>query len=261
MITRALGTDPDVDVDTFAVEAQAGDVFLLCSDGLTTMVDDETILDVVERNRGDLDAAAKALVEAANRGGGEDNITVVLFEIGEAGGRRRPAPGARRRRGAGRDDEDTLSELDAVPAIDDDGRPRRADRSTRGRLAAPPARSTARRRRAAAARGTALPRIALWSAPGLRRAARRALVVWGLSRATSSAPSPTATSPSTRASRGTSIGGAAPLPRRLRQRPAARRCSSSQAERRRLFDHNLRARTAARAAVAALRARGRARER
>ena len=45
MITRALGTDPDVDVDTFVVEAQDGDVFLICSDGLTDMVGDEEILD------------------------------------------------------------------------------------------------------------------------------------------------------------------------------------------------------------------------
>src|SRR5213596_477498 len=45
VITRALGTDPDVDVDTFSVETKPGDLFLLCSDGLTSMVDDETILD------------------------------------------------------------------------------------------------------------------------------------------------------------------------------------------------------------------------
>ncbi len=81
VITRALGTDPDVDVDTFPVEAHPGDVFLICSDGLSSMVADETVLDVLERNRGDLDAAAKQLVVAANRGGGEDNITAVLFEI------------------------------------------------------------------------------------------------------------------------------------------------------------------------------------
>jgi serine/threonine protein phosphatase PrpC len=84
VITRALGTDPDVDVDTFSVDARPGDVFLICSDGLTTMVDEEAILEEVERNRGDLDGAAKALVRRANRGGGEDNITVVFFEIAEA---------------------------------------------------------------------------------------------------------------------------------------------------------------------------------
>ena len=81
VITRALGTDPDVDVDTFSIETKPGDLFLLCSDGLTSMVDDETILREVERNRADLATAAKALVRAANKGGGEDNITVVFFEI------------------------------------------------------------------------------------------------------------------------------------------------------------------------------------
>jgi serine/threonine protein phosphatase PrpC len=85
VITRALGTDPDVDVDSFAVESQPGDVFLLCSDGLSSMVDDETVRSVLERHRTDLDAAAKALVAEANRGGGEDNITAVLFEVGEDG--------------------------------------------------------------------------------------------------------------------------------------------------------------------------------
>ncbi|HEY6052566.1 MAG TPA: Stp1/IreP family PP2C-type Ser/Thr phosphatase [Gaiellaceae bacterium] len=82
VITRALGTDPDVDVDTFAVETQPQDLFLICSDGLSSMVDDETVREVLQRHRDDLDAAAKALVAAANRGGGEDNITAVLFEIG-----------------------------------------------------------------------------------------------------------------------------------------------------------------------------------
>ena len=86
VITRALGTDPDVDVDAFAIDAQAGDVFLLCSDGLTTMVGDEDILELLERHHDDLDRAAKSLVSAANRGGGEDNITVVAFTIAADGG-------------------------------------------------------------------------------------------------------------------------------------------------------------------------------
>jgi protein phosphatase len=83
VITRALGTDPDVDVDTFTVQAVGGDVFLLCSDGLTTMVDVETIAAVVERNRHDLRGAARALIREANERGGDDNITAVLFEIAE----------------------------------------------------------------------------------------------------------------------------------------------------------------------------------
>ncbi|HKD95429.1 MAG TPA: Stp1/IreP family PP2C-type Ser/Thr phosphatase [Gaiellaceae bacterium] len=81
VITRAVGTDPDVDVDGFTIEAEEGDVFLICSDGLSDMVEDEEILELVHANRDDLDKAVKALVAAANRGGGEDNITAVAFEI------------------------------------------------------------------------------------------------------------------------------------------------------------------------------------
>jgi protein phosphatase len=80
VITRALGTDPEVDVDTFTVETRSGDTYLLCSDGLTTMVADDEILAIVAEAR-DLEGAAKALVKAANRSGGEDNVTVVLFTL------------------------------------------------------------------------------------------------------------------------------------------------------------------------------------
>jgi serine/threonine protein phosphatase PrpC len=85
VITRAVGTDPDVDVDAFVVDASVGDIFLLCSDGLTDMVGDEEILEIVERHRADLDRLTKALVSAANRGGGEDNITVIAFAMAEDG--------------------------------------------------------------------------------------------------------------------------------------------------------------------------------
>jgi protein phosphatase len=81
VITRALGTDPDVDVDAFSVEARPGDVYLICSDGLSDMVDRAAIEEIVRSNRSDLKRAANALVEAANRRGGEDNITALLFEI------------------------------------------------------------------------------------------------------------------------------------------------------------------------------------
>jgi len=86
VITRAVGTDPDVDVDSFTIDARDGDVFLICSDGLTDMVDDERILETVERYGDDLDRMTKQLVVAANRGGGEDNITVVAFTIGDRDG-------------------------------------------------------------------------------------------------------------------------------------------------------------------------------
>jgi protein phosphatase len=123
VITRALGTDPDVDVDTFSIETVPGDLFMLCSDGLTSMVEDDVILRTVEKNRDNLQATAKALIRAANKGGGEDNITVIFFEIGEDHGEpleetaQYPALGADAD-GNGEVDEDTLDELDRVPAID-----------------------------------------------------------------------------------------------------------------------------------------------
>ncbi len=83
VITRALGTEADVEVDAFTVEARDGDLFLLCSDGLTTMVDVGTIAAILERHRSDLDAAAAALIKAANDRGGDDNITAVLFAVAE----------------------------------------------------------------------------------------------------------------------------------------------------------------------------------
>jgi protein phosphatase len=81
VITRALGTDPEVEIDVFVADGAPGDVFLLCSDGLSTMVDADTIAVLVDRNRPDLRGAARALIAAANDSGGEDNITAVLFEL------------------------------------------------------------------------------------------------------------------------------------------------------------------------------------
>jgi protein phosphatase len=107
VITRAVGTDPDVDVDTFVIEGKAGDVFLICSDGLTDMVEDEDILELLERYHDDLDRATKSLVAAANRGGGEDNITVVAFGIAADGDDTVRMPAAHK------PEEDTL---DGVPA-------------------------------------------------------------------------------------------------------------------------------------------------
>jgi PPM family protein phosphatase len=119
VITRALGTEPDVDVDTFTTKAEPQDIYVLCSDGLTDMISPREILAIVERSS-DLDDAARGLIEAANAGGGEDNITVVLFEIDGNG---RPDAGETARMPAAAptppdDDEDTLSPLDAVPAVD-----------------------------------------------------------------------------------------------------------------------------------------------
>jgi protein phosphatase len=80
IITRALGPEPEVEVDIQSVPSEPGDVFLLCSDGLTTMVGDERIRDLIVSSPS-LDAATRSLIEEANRAGGRDNITVVLFEV------------------------------------------------------------------------------------------------------------------------------------------------------------------------------------
>jgi protein phosphatase len=119
VITRALGTDPDIDVDTFSVEARAGDVYMICSDGLSDMVGHGTIESTMRDNRADLDAMAKALVHAANSAGGEDNITTVLFEIAEGDMPREPDEATveqitMQQAAVHLDDEDTLHPEDGV---------------------------------------------------------------------------------------------------------------------------------------------------
>jgi PPM family protein phosphatase len=83
IITRALGAEPDIQVDHHTWPARDGDVYLICSDGLM-MFPEEQIGEIV-RSEPDLRSAARALVDAANRGGGRDNITVVLFRVEEVG--------------------------------------------------------------------------------------------------------------------------------------------------------------------------------
>ena len=78
VITRALGGALQVTPDASEIVAQTGDVFLLCSDGLTGMVPEEEILRVVNANLGDLHRACQQLIEAANERGGLDNVTAIL---------------------------------------------------------------------------------------------------------------------------------------------------------------------------------------
>jgi protein phosphatase len=85
IITRALGPEPEVEVDVQTVPALAGDVFLICSDGLTTMLDDAHIARLLTRATS-MQSAVRALVDEANRAGGRDNITVILFEVADAAG-------------------------------------------------------------------------------------------------------------------------------------------------------------------------------
>jgi protein phosphatase len=84
IITRALGPEPDVEVDTYTLSGRNGDLFLLCSDGLTSMISDDEVAAIL-RTANSLDDAAEGLIKAANQSGGRDNITVVLFRLGEVG--------------------------------------------------------------------------------------------------------------------------------------------------------------------------------
>ena len=117
VITRALGTDPDVDADTFTVQAHNGDVFLLCSDGLTTMVSDETILRVLEEHRS-LERSAEELVKLANKAGGEDNITIVAFGLTDEP-EEHTVEQTLPMQAVDDTDEDTLDEVDAVPVVEE----------------------------------------------------------------------------------------------------------------------------------------------
>jgi protein phosphatase len=82
-ITRALGTEPEVEPDLFTIDVAPGDLFLLCSDGLSDMLSEDQIAAAIDRAGGDPTAAGEELVRKANAEGGDDNITVLLFEIVE----------------------------------------------------------------------------------------------------------------------------------------------------------------------------------
>jgi len=82
IITRALGPEAAVEVDTLGYRARAGDVLLLCSDGLTTMIGPDEVAEIM-RAAPTVRAAGERLVAAANAAGGRDNITVVLFRLEE----------------------------------------------------------------------------------------------------------------------------------------------------------------------------------
>ena len=81
VIVRALGMKDQVEVDLQREPLRAGDVILLCCDGLSGMVPDERIAEILRQHQRDLKAAAQALVDAANGAGGVDNITCVLAQL------------------------------------------------------------------------------------------------------------------------------------------------------------------------------------
>lgn len=86
IITRALGPEASVEVDTRSFKARGEDVYMLCSDGLTSMLGEARLEQILVAHR-KLSEAGEALIEAANAAGGRDNITVVLLRLEEVGGR------------------------------------------------------------------------------------------------------------------------------------------------------------------------------
>jgi serine/threonine protein phosphatase PrpC len=109
IITRALGPEPDVEVDTYTLTGREGDLFLICSDGLTSMISDDEVRSIL-RSAGSLDEAAEELVRAANQSGGKDNITVILFRLGEG----EAAAGATAVRPVPRDADTIAGEISAA---------------------------------------------------------------------------------------------------------------------------------------------------
>lgn len=81
IITKAIGVEKNIDVDTQRIKAENGDILLLCSDGLTNMVKNEEILEIVLDKHSNLDECVSRLINKAMENGGKDNITVVLVEV------------------------------------------------------------------------------------------------------------------------------------------------------------------------------------
>ncbi len=142
-ITRALGTEATVDVDGFTVVAEPGDLFLICSDGLSTMLSDDEMAAAIESAGCDPDAAADALIRAANERGGEDNVTVVLFEmVGAEASSEAAPPAAQPALDPADTQELSAREIEEAAAADGDGgapekaSPRRFGAGPGGRIAA-----------------------------------------------------------------------------------------------------------------------------
>jgi serine/threonine protein phosphatase PrpC len=114
-ITRAVGTESAIEADVFSVSAEPGDLFLLCSDGLTDMLGADDIAATILGADRDPAAGGEALVAAANAEGGEDNITVVLFELVEGDPDPEPEPGP----ATDETDANELDETAAAPAAQD----------------------------------------------------------------------------------------------------------------------------------------------
>lgn len=84
LVTRALGIEPQVELELNEYDVEVGDIYLVCSDGLSDLVDDDAIQSVLNNLTLDMNAAAQALVQLANDNGGKDNISVILIKVKES---------------------------------------------------------------------------------------------------------------------------------------------------------------------------------
>jgi serine/threonine protein phosphatase PrpC len=81
LVTRALGVDPEVELELHEYDVEAEDIYLLCSDGLSDLVDDEVIQNTLNMLSSDLTVTAQTLIDMANDSGGKDNISVILVRV------------------------------------------------------------------------------------------------------------------------------------------------------------------------------------
>jgi serine/threonine protein phosphatase PrpC len=81
LITRAMGVDHNVDVEIHEHQTEAGDIYLLCSDGLSDMLSKQQILEAALAAKGNLENACDALIKKANENGGRDNISIILIKV------------------------------------------------------------------------------------------------------------------------------------------------------------------------------------
>jgi len=81
LVTRALGVDPEVELELQEFEVEISDIYLLCSDGLTDLVNDTELTKILLEANGNIASAAKELIQVANENGGTDNISVIIAKI------------------------------------------------------------------------------------------------------------------------------------------------------------------------------------
>jgi PPM family protein phosphatase len=157
LITRALGADEEVDVDTALLPIEAGDRVLLCSDGLSDMVPETRISELVRESSGDPERTSRSLLSAALDAGGNDNITVVVVDVREQAERKEPAAREERRSGGTRE-MPAVTPPASTPSFGQtsDAIPTSGSRGARTRYRPP---KTARRKRRSGGFGKALGKL------------------------------------------------------------------------------------------------------